>query len=320
MAARIVPLVPAEADDELLGRVWELRQWYRYAVPDEPVFDRADEIRSMRTGPRTARKWYWIAPGEGTAVDGFAGLIVRDGSVTAYLFDLLVAPHARRRGIGRALLSTVADQARAAGAKHLVGNYLDGSGQGLVRAAGARDSVDRIRRSVLTLPLRTTPVPPVPGYRVVSWVGATPDELLDSFAEACNAINDAPHDAAIADDLYTPERIRDMEQRIAGRGADMRVTVALDGAGTVAGYTMINVSRDRGQAGFTDDTAVVAAHRRRGIALWIKDVSLRALGAERPDVPSVITDNEVTNAPMIAVNDRLGFVETSIRIGAVLDL
>jgi hypothetical protein len=34
----------------------------------------------------------------------------------------------------------------------------------------------------------------------------------------------------------------------------------------------------------------------------------------------VITDNEATNAPMIAVNDRLGFVPTSIRIGTVLDL
>ena len=34
----------------------------------------------------------------------------------------------------------------------------------------------------------------------------------------------------------------------------------------------------------------------------------------------VLTENDVTNAPMLAVNDRLGFVPSSVRTEAILDL
>jgi GNAT superfamily N-acetyltransferase len=173
---------------------------------------------------------------------------------------------------------------------------------------------------VLRLPLTTAPVPAVDGYRTVSWTGAAPEELLVSYAEARDAINDAPHDEAIDDERYTPERIRAMESVVEGRDTELRVTVAVDDTGRVAGHTDVRVARESGAAAFTDDTAVVAAHRRRGLAMWIKDTCLRKLTAERPDVGAVVTDNDVTNRPMLAVNDRLGFVATAIRTGAVLDL
>ena len=62
------------------------------------------------------------------------------------------------------------------------------------------------------------------------------------------------------------------------------------------------------------------AGRLRRLASWIKDECLRRLAAERPDVPAVVTDNDVTNRAMLAVNDRLGFVPTAVRVGAVLDV
>jgi RimJ/RimL family protein N-acetyltransferase len=80
------------------------------------------------------------------------------------------------------------------------------------------------------------------------------------------------------------------------------------------------VARTGTTTAFTDDTAVLAAHRGRGLAAWIKDACLRRLSTERPDVTAVVTENDVTNAPMLAVNAKLGFVETSIRTEAILDL
>jgi RimJ/RimL family protein N-acetyltransferase len=64
----------------------------------------------------------------------------------------------------------------------------------------------------------------------------------------------------------------------------------------------------------------VAAYRGRHLASWIKDGCLRQLTFERPDVRQVVTENDVTNGPMLAVNERLGFVATSVRTEAVLDL
>jgi GNAT superfamily N-acetyltransferase len=310
---RIVPLRPAEAGDDVLGRVWELERLL--AARGEPLHSRADAIRSLRAGVSAARRWYWLV-----GVEGYASLLVQDGSSTGFLTELVVAPAARRQGIGRALVSAAADQARAVGCAYLVGGYLDEAVSGFLQAVGARNTTDRVRRSVLRLPLTTPPVPAVDGYRVVSWTGAAPEELLASYAEARNAINDAPRDESIDDERYTPERIRAMESVVKERDTELRVTVAVDAAGRVGGFTDIRVPNEAGASAFTDDTAVLAAHRRRGLAMWIKDACLRRLAEERPDVRAVVTDNDVTNGPMLAVNDRLGFVATAVRTGAVLDL
>ena len=311
MVPRVVPLDPASAGNEVLGRVWELDRLL--VAPGEPLRSRGDVMRVLRSRPSGARRWYWVA-----GADGYASLLVRDGSSTGFLTELVVAPAARRQGIGRALVSAAADQARAAGCKHLVGGHLDASD--FIRAVGGRESTDRVRRSVLRLPLTTAPVPAVDGYRVVSWTGTAPEELLASYAVARNAINDAPHDDAIDDERYTPDRIREMESVVAARDTELRVTVAVSGHGQVAGFTDLRVAREPGASAFTDDTAVLAEHRRHGLAMWIKDACLRRLAAERPDVGAVVTDNDITNRPMLAVNDKLGFVATAVRTGAVLDL
>jgi GNAT superfamily N-acetyltransferase len=316
MEPTVLPLHPAEASDELLGRIWELEHACQQLVaPREPIRDRGETIAYLRNPPATEERWSWICG----AVDGYVEISVTPGSTTAWL-DLLVAPAARRRGIGRALLAAAATQARAAGCKYLIGEYLDPDAARFVEAVGAREGTDRLRTSVMPLPLTTPPVPPVDGYETVSWTGRAPDELLESYASARNAINDAPHDDAVDDERYTPERVRGQEATAARRERDAFVTVAVDRTGAVAGYTEVRVARTPGATGFTDDTAVLANHRRRGLALWIKDTCLRRLAAQRPDVTQVVTENDVTNAPMLAVNERLGFVATSVRTEAILDL
>ena len=88
----------------------------------------------------------------------------------------------------------------------------------------------------------------------------------------------------------------------------------------VAGQTEVRVAREPGSRGQTEETAVRAEHRGRGLALWIKDHNIRWLHTQRPDVPHVKTDNDVTNTAMLAVNTRLGFVATSESVEAILDL
>ncbi|TML22556.1 MAG: acetyltransferase [Actinobacteria bacterium] len=316
MEPRAVPLYPAECGDELLYRIWDVQYACQQLVaPDEPIPDRVETAAYLRSNPASERRWYWTV-GD---VDGFAEVSVTDGQSTAWL-DLYVAPDARRRGAGRALLEAAAARAKEQGCKHLIGEYVEPGAAGFVRAVGAREGTDRLRYSVLRLPLRTGPVPDVPGYERVSWTGSAPEELLASYAQARNAINDAPHDDAVDEERYTPERVRDLEADAARRDRTGYVTVALDPTRTVVAYTEVQVARTAGASGFTGDTAVVAAHRRRGLALWIKDGCLRRLAAQRPDVTRVLTENDVTNAPMLAVNDRLGFVPSSVRTEAILDL
>jgi GNAT superfamily N-acetyltransferase len=317
MQLRPVPVSPGDASDDLLGRCWEVeRACQRLVAPEEPIRGRAEKIGMLRYPPGRERRWIWTV-GE---VDGYASVTASEGSGTAWLTDLYVLPGRRRRGIGRALVEAAAEQTRAAGCKHLIGGFTDPAGPGFVAAVGGRVGTDRLRHSMLRLPLGAAPVRAVDGYRLVSWRGVTPDELIESYARSRHAINDAPHDDAIEPERFTPERIRDIEAALVRRDRDQFVTVALDGGGEVAGQTEVRVAREPGSGGFTEETAVRGEHRGRGLALWIKDHNIRWLSAQRPDVPYVKTDNDVTNTAMLAVNTRLGFVATSESAEAILDL
>jgi len=173
---------------------------------------------------------------------------------------------------------------------------------------------------VLTMPARLARSVAPAGYALRSWIGAAPDDLMDSYALALNAINDAPLSAGEPEYAWTPTLIRNQEAAVARRGLQLRVTVAVDGTGTVVGFSTLRVAAEPGAIGRTEDTAVVAAHRGRGLATSIKFEAVRLLAADRPDVTTVTTTNDMGNTAMLAVNRRLGFVPVSTWTAAAVDV
>src|SRR5439155_6402997 len=124
-----------------------------------------------------------------------------------------------------------------------------------------------------------------------SWVGAAPERLLDSFARAREAINDAPvaSDEDIA--VWDGARVRDLEAALERRDRDIRVTVAVDGRGEVVAFTELRVSRVPSRIAKTEDTGVVAEHRGRGLGRWVKVEARRGLPAVGPEGGVVSTAN-----------------------------
>ena len=74
------------------------------------------------------------------------------------------------------------------------------------------------------------------------------------------------------------------------------------------------------RAAGTDDTAVVAAHRRRGLGRWVKVESLLRLQEDRPDVTLVTTANAEENHAMLALNRALGFSPVAVYTNCALQL
>jgi GNAT superfamily N-acetyltransferase len=74
--------------------------------------------------------------------------------------------------------------------------------------------------------------------------------------------------------------------------------------GELAGLTMIRVDRPSGRAQ-NNLCGVRRPHRSRGLALLLKSHSLRR--AAELGATIVLTDNDETNAPMLAVNTKLGY-------------
>jgi hypothetical protein len=167
-------------------------------------------------------------------------------------------------------------------------------------------------RSLLRLPLpEGIAAQPVDGYSLCSWVGAAPDELLDSFARARDAINDAP---GFDDEpeVWTAARVRDLEAALAKRDRDVRVTVALDPGVEVTAFTELRISHAAGSVAGTEDTATVTKHRRRGLGRWVKLESLRRLQQDRPDVRLVSTSNAEENEAIRSLNRSLGFSPVTV--------
>jgi GNAT superfamily N-acetyltransferase len=227
--------------------------------------------------------------------------------------NVFVRPDHRRHGLGTALLREAVGAAAADGRGTFLVEADDGGpGDAFCRAHGLR-VVSRARLSLLRLAavdwadVGTLAAAPHTGYRLVRWTDRCPDELVERYAVAKTAMNDAPVDGAdIADEVFTADVIRQNEAGHREMGFTDWVSVAVhEQTGAVAGLTeLVLASPPRA---FQEDTAVVPAHRGSGLGLWVKADMLCRLRAERPDVTEVITGNAASNEHMLRINTRLGF-------------
>jgi mycothiol synthase len=284
--------------------------------PNEPFREAELSLAYYRHWPAGSVRRRWLAEEEGTLVAA-AALFIHSASLV--YVELVVSPAGRRRGTGTALLETLSEAARSEGVRSFFGHHWDESGAAFAAQAGARDD-QRDVRALLELRAAKLPVPVVPdGWRLRSWVGAAPEELVESFAAARDAMNDAPAPAGVEGWTTTVEEVRRIEQTAEARGREVRVTVALDDHDEVGAFTDLRATPGAAAAA-TDDTAVIASARGLGLARAVKVESLRRLRAERPEVETVSTMNAEHNAAMRHINTQIGFVPTSTLTTTVLTL
>lgn len=102
-----------EADSPACRALWaELTRWHR-ALYDDPSIGGDDAGAGFDDYVREfARAWLWVAEREGSVV-GLAGLILRGQQ--AEVEPVVVSFDARGEGIGRALVETAVEAARAQG-------------------------------------------------------------------------------------------------------------------------------------------------------------------------------------------------------------
>ena len=281
--------------------------------PDDPPTELAEIAGRLRLRRDDRRVLRWVVH-DGDAMIGHVVLVLPDiDNQHLAMSNVLVRPDHRRRGLGTALLRAAVAAAAADGRSTFLVEADDGSpGEAFCRAHGLRE-VSRARLSLLRLAavdwaeVGALAAAPHTGYRLVRWTDRCPDELVERYAVAKTAMNDAPVDGAdIADEVFTAGVIRQNEAGHREMGFTHWVTVAVhEQTGAVAGLTeLVLASPPRA---FQEDTAVVPAHRGSGLGLWVKADMLCRLRAERPEVTEVMTGNAASNEHMLRINTRLGF-------------
>ena len=151
--------------------------------------------------------------------------------------------------------------------------------------------------------------PHAAGYRWWTFAGPVPAADVDALAALMARMStDAPQgDLAVEPEVWDAARVRAAEELRAAQGRRAWTAVAADAAGTLVGYTVLVQSAHEPQRLLQWDTLVVAGHRGHRLGTLLKVAALRAAVADAPEAERVSTWNAVSNVPMIAVNEALGF-------------
>lgn len=251
---------------------------------------------------------------------------VHPGSEPAARFvRLSVDPPYRRRGIARMLLDVAGTELRQAGCRTVEAIAVAGSdGEAFAARLGATVG-DELVDDVLSFetidpPLMRRLCVPPPGYTLRHWTGRAPGDLIESYACAKRSIADAPNRHPPPIPAWDTGLVRAHEQARADSRAELWVEVAvLAGTNDVVAFTemeTVGASVEASQV----DTAVLPAHRRKGLATAIKANLLVRLRTARPGLVSSSVTCALANTGMRAVNYRLGFRELQRRTLYRLDL
>jgi GNAT superfamily N-acetyltransferase len=203
-----------------------------------------------------------------------------------------VLPEARRLGVGSELFERCMAHARDLGFERLFATVDELSEPGQAFAA-AHGFVEVSREVELHRKIGDDREPePLPGIEVSSL--ASRPELLEAAYEsvAIEAYNDVPLPGS-----YALTREKWLEEE--GAGVPEASFVALDD-GEIVGYAGMQPDGEHGL------TAVRRSHRRRGIAIHLKQRQLAWAAAN--GVPELVTWTQGPNSAMQQVNERLGYL------------
>ncbi len=147
-------------------------------------------------------------------------------------------------------------------------------------------------------------------YRVLTFEAPWPAQYLEDQCALFQCMStDEPHgDQGHEAEVWDAERVRENDALHAARGARFHVAVAQHiASGRLAACTELTIASDAPGQAWQMLTVVHPEHRGHRLGLAIKLANVDVLARQAPDVRVVVTGNAAVNAPMIAVNDMMGF-------------
>jgi GNAT superfamily N-acetyltransferase len=290
-----------------------------FALPDIRAFAR-HVGRSKRFDVLAARE-----PGGPILGVGMMELPLRDNLRSA---DITVAVHPahRRRGVGTAMIEGMAEHARAddrvvlnsivdvplhGAADHPSLSFAPKLGFEAMLAGNTRHlSVPMAGARADELRAEVARARHADAYRVLTFEAPWPAQYLQDQCTLfqCMSTDDPHGDEGHEVEIWDAERVRENDALHAARGARFLIAVAQHTAsGRLVACTELSIAAEASFQAWQMLTVVHPEHRGHRLGLAVKLANLDALARHAPHVRVVVTGNAVVNAPMIAVNDMMGF-------------
>ncbi len=147
-------------------------------------------------------------------------------------------------------------------------------------------------------------------YRALTFEAPWPERYVEDQCSLFQCMStDEPHgDDDHEEEVWDADRVREIETLRVAREARALVAVAEHGpSGRLVACTELLLGADSPEQAWQMLTVVHPEHRGHRLGLAVKLANLDELARRAPDVRLVVTGNAAVNAPMIAVNDMMGF-------------
>jgi GNAT superfamily N-acetyltransferase len=250
--------------------------------------------------------------------------VPRRDNVHSASLDIRVTPAHRRRGVGSLILAEVERGLVAAGRSVLtalievpLAEVATDPSTPFARRSGFVAAQTGHRRN-LTLPvpaerlarLRSEVVRVAGDYVVHTFQAPWPKDYLHDQCELERRMSSDEPSGAIQreEQVWDVTRIEEADALAAAQGKVKLVAVAAHaGTGRLVAFTELALPQDHPHEAWQLPTLVLREHRGHRLGLAVKLANLAVLESSFPGVRLVVTGNASENAPMIAVNEMLGF-------------
>lgn len=270
--------------------------------PDNPTT--VEEMAwADREYPGGQRYVAWL-DGEPAGAGGAGRVYMYPPDFPALWGNISVLEAHRGQGVGTAILAALSDLARGADKTQLMGRTTSDR-PAAIAFLEHRGFAERERMKVVKLDLAGIEAPAVtaPDGVTLSSLEAHPELVLGVYEVAQEALPDIPGDGPIAPLTFEEFRVRDVDRPNIPVGA---FAIALDDATErVVGYANLMLVPGRVNVAWHGMTAVARAWRGRGLASALKRATIA--WAVEHGLESLEGANDIENAPMRAINARLGY-------------
>lgn len=227
----------------------------------------------------------------------------------------LLTPY-RGNGIGRRLLEVVLSFAKENEKSIIVGQVTEDDGKRFIRNLKAKEALSAVENRLDLTKLDWNMVnewveegPIRSPDSKIEFFQDVPEEIIEEYCRVYSEVgNQAPReDLDVGDFIVTPERRRQHEQSRKAGGGVWLTAITREPNGDISGLTEVLYMPSKDPLITQDLTGVPEKYRGSGKGKWLKAIMLQEIRKRFPTVTSVVTGNATSNAPMLSINNRLGF-------------
>jgi len=279
-----------------------------------------DEFRVRYDTPQVRETYFGINDENGALAALGLAMQWLDGSNTELQYvQVLVRPDKRRLGFARQLLRRCLEIAEQGERTMITADTVDTVPAGdrfaaAVRAdLGLREHINVVAVAAIDTSMlagwREEGPGRAPEYELLSWSDGYPPEHDAQLARLfVMADEDMPFEELDFEPVAeTAQTVRERLERTVGTMNLVTSVARHRPSGAIVGFSELVMMRTGDSSLYTTLTVVDRDHRGHGLGKWIKaDAILRAL-ARFPEATHIQTENAFSNAPMLGINDAIGF-------------